>query len=99
MKPCFEKLKAIEDFERLAANAHYRVSKLARECGVSRRTLLRYFVECKKTSPSVWMEAVRWRRAQELAHQHERKKEISNQLGYRYPTNYHRACRNRSEVV
>lgn len=52
-----------KDWEKLVAESDYRVDEMARRCKVSRRQLLRFFLEEFKTTPKHWLDERRARDA------------------------------------
>jgi AraC-like DNA-binding protein len=49
----------MKNWEQTAARCGYSVDKMAKDCKVSRRQLLRFFVEHFKKTPKHWMDDVR----------------------------------------
>jgi AraC-like DNA-binding protein len=74
----------------LAQQANWSVSALAKKCGVSVRTVERYFIKMMGKTPHVWLSEQRHRHANELLRNGRSIKETANRLGYKYPTNFTR---------
>jgi AraC-like DNA-binding protein len=84
------RLDTITDWEVRAELVGFRVSGLARECGVSDRQLRRYF-QCKfGSSPHNWMTANRLKKVVPLLSGDEMVKEIAVRAGFSRQTNFSR---------
>ena len=77
------RLGHIEDWETLAQQCRYCVSKLARRCRVSVRELERFTLEEFHQPPHEWLHALRMKRAVELFRDGSLVKEAADLLGYK----------------
>ena len=78
------KLDDSRDWLALAKQANWSVTKLARLCNISVRTLERHFVKAMGKSPKTWLLEQRQRQAGELLRENGRSvKEIASKLGYK----------------
>ena len=84
------KLKQIQDWTPLARQAAWTVSKLAKLCGVSVRTLERHFLATQGQKPKVWLAAHRQKQAFELLRDGSSPKETASTLCYRYDNHFAR---------
>jgi AraC family transcriptional regulator, transcriptional activator FtrA len=84
------KLNNIQDWTLLAPKANWSASILAKKCGVSVRTLERYFVENMAASPKKWLTAQRQQLARELLCAGSTSKETSYQIGYKHASTFSR---------
>jgi len=80
------KLKYINDWQKLAQEANWSVSTLAKKCGVSTRTLERYFVKNMCKRPKAWLFEQRQSRAIELLRSGSSVKEVAGCLDYKHPS-------------
>jgi len=85
-----KQLQQIDDWETLAANVNWSISDLAKRCGVSTRTLHRYFVRRMGSSTKTWMAKQRQKQAVKLLAHGASIKETSASLGYSLPHNFAR---------
>jgi len=83
-------LHNIYDWPYRAQQANWCVSTLAKSCGVSVRTLERYFLHTFNQSPKNWLTAHRQKRAAELLHDHTTVKETASLIGYTHPSTFTR---------
>jgi transcriptional regulator GlxA family with amidase domain len=84
------RLKHTQNWQKLAQEANWSVSKTAKLCGVSVRTLERhFFVEMGKT-PKTWLVEQRQKQAMELLRNGCSVKETASQLGYQYAQHFSR---------
>ena len=74
------------DWKKLAAASHYKVEALARQCKVSRRTLLRYFLENFKETPKQWLDKVRADTAAEEILRGELLKSVAADVDCKHPS-------------
>jgi len=81
----------IQDWLTLGQQANWSVTKLAKLCGVSARTLERYFIWKVGKIPKAWLIEQRQRRAMELLRSGCLVKETAAELGYRYAHHFSRA--------
>jgi AraC-like DNA-binding protein len=84
------KLSHIQNWPELARQAKWSVSKLAAHCGVSKRTLRRYFLKTMCQNPKAWLAGQRQKQAIELLRDGSSVKETSSQLGYQNPETFSR---------
>jgi transcriptional regulator GlxA family with amidase domain len=78
-------LEDVGNWAELAKSADYRVNKLAEMCGVSRRTLHRFFLRTMKRSPRDFLEGVRLDHGLTLVGTGKSVKEAAWQLGFKDP--------------
>jgi AraC-like DNA-binding protein len=84
------KLKHVQNWPELAKRANWSASALAEQCGVSIRTLERYFLRQMGKSPNLWLSEQRQKKAIELLCDGSSVKEVSGILGYKQATNFTR---------
>jgi AraC family transcriptional regulator, transcriptional activator FtrA len=84
------KLTQIQDWIALAQKAEWSVSKLAKNGGVSVRTLERNFLETHGKMPKAWLAAQRQKLAWELLCECSSVKETASELGYRHAEHFSR---------
>lgn len=92
------RLDAIRDWEARAAEADFRVDRLAERCGVTERQLRRYISLKFDCSPRVWITRIRLEKAQLLIREGKLIKEASAEVNFlhqgslsrRFKTEYHR---------
>lgn len=77
------KLKCVENWPDLAQRANWSAAALAKQCGVSVRTLERQFLERFDECPRVWLAKHRQLRAIELLRDGSTVKEVAGQLDYK----------------
>jgi len=80
----------LKDWPKLASDANWSVSRLAKKCQVSARTLERHFVKTMGKSPKAWLSANRQQRAVELLRAGNSVKETAACLGFKRPGNFSR---------
>ena len=83
-------LRHIENWPELARQANWSVVALAKECGVSVRTLHRFFCKQMGESTKAWLAEQRQRQAFELLRDGCSIKQTASTLGYKQPTNFAR---------
>lgn len=83
-------LKHIKDWPERAGQANWSVQGLARQCGVSTRTIQTFFQRATGESPHSWMTRERLRRAIELLRDGSTVKEAANLLGYKHQNHFAR---------
>jgi AraC family transcriptional activator FtrA len=88
------KLNNNQDWLELARHANWSVSKLAARCGVSERTLRRYFIRHLGQPPKTWLSEQRQRHGYELLCNGSSVKETAACLGYKQSTNFTRKYKN-----
>ena|SRR5215469_7549124 len=84
------RLRNIENWDELADQAKWSVARLAKQCGVSPRTIERYFLEHKRKSPKVWLNEKRQQNAVELLRKGYSVKETADRLRYRWESTFSR---------
>src|SRR5436305_14326778 len=77
-------------WDKLANDAEYKPSRLARVCGVSLRTLQRHFSEKYSVTISAWLTSVRLRAAYARIVAGDRVKEVAFDLGYKQLSHFSR---------
>lgn len=87
-------LNKIQTQPELVLEAKWSASNLARKCGVSLRTLERYFLQELGKTPKAWLLEKRQQRAFEMLREGRSIKETATYLGYKYPTHFARAFKN-----
>ena len=92
------RLDCVTDWSKLAADAKFRVTKLAKDCGVSERQLRRYFLERFGQSPREWIAAARLGNAHALLAKGKMVKEIATQAGFNHPSNFTRSFKQHYKV-
>jgi len=80
------KLNTIQNWPERANHANWSVSGLSKLCGVSRRTLERYFLKHIGKSPKAWLAEQRQQQAIELLQEGNTVKETANCLQYKHPS-------------
>jgi AraC-like DNA-binding protein len=88
------RLIRIKNWSERAKETNWSVSKLASQCGVSRRSLDRYFNANLGKSPKKWLAENRQYCAISLLNAGYSIKEVAYRLGYKYPGNFSRTFRN-----
>ena len=88
-------LQQIRDWVQLARRARWSVAELARLCGISTRTLERYFQETHNQSPAVWLAELRWQESMELLGGGTSVKTTAAELGYRQASTFSREFKKR----
>jgi AraC-like DNA-binding protein len=87
------RLQHIQNWLDLAQQAKWSAAALAKKCGVSVRTLERYFLKNKGTTPIVWLAEQRQKQAWKLLRDGSSVKETAAHLGYKQPGNFSRKFR------
>jgi transcriptional regulator GlxA family with amidase domain len=90
-------LDEISDWEALARENNFRVSRLAQSTGVCQRQLERYFHHKFQLSPRNWLEKLKMADAESLRRQGLPVKEIASITGFKNPTHFSRAHRRHQE--
>lgn len=85
-----KKLAGIKDWAGLAHTAQYRVSVLAKHCGVSTKTLERHIKLFYGQCPREWLHELLMARAMELLPECDSIKAVAMELGYDQPQNFTR---------
>jgi AraC-like DNA-binding protein len=80
------RLLAIENWTELAIKAEFRAPHLSLLCGVTPKTLQRFFRAQFGVSPRRWLDEARDDEAAKLVLDGKRTKEIAYQLGYKHPS-------------
>src|SRR3974390_1521480 len=88
------RLDYVQDWNKLAARAHFRVAVLARDCGVSERQLRRYFRKQFGRSPREWMTITRLGKVRPLLTTGKSVKEIATPAGFNHQSNFARSFKN-----
>jgi transcriptional regulator GlxA family with amidase domain len=84
------KLDHLQNWPELAREAKWSVSALAKNCGVSVRTLHRHFLKQMGKNTKTWLAEQRQRNARELLCDGSSIKATASCLGYKQPTNFTR---------
>jgi AraC-like DNA-binding protein len=84
------KLQHVKNWQELARQAQWSASALARQCGVSVRTLHRFCLRKTKKNLKTWLVEQRLRVAVELLRENSRIKDTAATLGYKSPSNFAR---------
>ena len=84
------KLNQIQNWTKLAAEAKWSAANLAKRCGVSERTLRRFFLRLTGKGIKVWMAEQRQTLAVELLSRGSSVKETASCLNYKQQTNFAR---------
>jgi AraC-like DNA-binding protein len=84
------KLNYIEDWVKLARTSNWSASMLAKECGVSVRSLHRFFLRTMGKNTKAFLAELSQIYAQELLNVGSSIKETALCLGYRHPTSFSR---------
>ena len=79
----------------LGRQAQWSVVKLSTLCGVSTRTLERYFQETYQQTPEHWLAELRWRQALELVREGVPVKTMAAELGYQQASTFSREFKKR----
>jgi AraC-like DNA-binding protein len=79
-----------QTWEGLAGKVQYKPALLARECGVSLRTLQRHFRKTYQTTASDWLRKMRMREAYARLQEGFRVKEVAIDLGYKQMSHFSR---------
>lgn len=80
------RLHKIQNWPERAQTANWCASTLAKDCGVSLRTLERYFLKGMCKSPKKWLAEQRQQRASALIQAGSTVKETAAQLDYKHPS-------------
>jgi transcriptional regulator GlxA family with amidase domain len=78
-------LAQIQDWPKRAQAAKWCATTLAKHCGVSVRTLERFFLKSMGKSPKQWLSDQRQQRANELIQDGSSVKETAGMLDYKHP--------------
>ncbi len=84
------KLNSIQNWPELARQANWCATTLAKRCGISRDTLLRYFLERFGKTTKAWLAEQRQQQAIELLRDGSSIKETAAYMGYKQQTNFTR---------
>jgi AraC-like DNA-binding protein len=79
------RLNYVKDWQLSARKANWSVETLAKHCGVSTRTLRRFFLKTEGKSVKAWLDEQRQKLASELLSEGSSVKEIASQVGYAHP--------------
>jgi AraC-like DNA-binding protein len=84
------RLNHIHNWPELAQQANWSAALLANECGVSLRTLERFFRKQMGNTPKAWLSEQRQKEAAEFLRNGASVKEAAFQFGYRYAHHFSR---------
>jgi AraC-like DNA-binding protein len=79
-----------QNWDELAYEVNWSASKLAKKCGVSVRTLQRYFIKQLDKTPKAWLTKQRQYKAFDLLRGGKSVKETASQLGYQHQQHFSR---------
>lgn len=85
------KLNQIQNWPEMLRQANWKLSEMAKHCGVSLRALERYLLRKFGKCPRAWLAEMRMRQAVELLRDGSNVKEVAAVLGYKHPTHFSRA--------
>jgi transcriptional regulator GlxA family with amidase domain len=89
------RLVKIQDWPELARKANWSITKMARLCGVSSRTLERYFQETCHQTPERWLAELRWWQARASVHEGISVKAVAAESGYQQASTFSREFKRR----
>jgi transcriptional regulator GlxA family with amidase domain len=92
-------LNQITDWPERAKQAKWSAAALARQCGVSVRTLHRYFLKHLRQNTKLWLAEQRHHNARELLSKGASVKETAACLGYQHPNNFTRYYKSRAGIL
>jgi AraC-like DNA-binding protein len=92
------KLNHIQNWHELARETKWSASALAKKCGVSVRTLHRYFLQHMGKNPKDWLAEQRQHNALKLLCNGSSIKETAACLGYKQPNNFTRHYKSRTGI-
>mgnify|MGYP002141458769 CR=1 FL=1 len=84
------RLYRVNNWEQLAEEARYSTQNLAKVCGVSARSLERYFMLARRATPHHWLNELRQRKALGLIGTGLSVKEAAAVLYYKQPSHFSR---------
>jgi AraC-like DNA-binding protein len=87
------RLDRITNWAQRAGQSGYRVSILAKDCGVTDRQLRRYFLETFQCSPRQWMNARKFEWVHAALAGGELAKNLVQQAGFSHPSHFSRALK------
>jgi transcriptional regulator GlxA family with amidase domain len=85
------RLDSVDDWDKLAARARFRVTRLAKDCDVSERQLRRFFKKNFGQSPRKWLAAKRLGKVRALLVTGKSIKEVAAQAGFHHQSNFARS--------
>ena len=80
------RLHQVQNWPKLARQAKWSAATMAKDCGVSLRTLERYFLKEIGKHPKAWLSEQRQQLANELIRGGSSVKETAAQLDYKHPS-------------
>ena len=80
------RLNQVQNWPELARQAHWSAATLAKNCGISLRTLERYFLKEMGKRPKTWLTEQRQWEANELIQGGSSVKETAAQLDFKHPS-------------
>ena len=95
---CVQRGESAVSWEQLAKEAHFRPHALAEVCGVSMRTLQRYFRAQYNQTVSDWLREMRLNEALHSLKACDSVKEVAFELGYKQPSHFTRDFKKRFGV-
>ena len=90
------KLNSEQDWQELARQANWRVTRLSKLCNISTRTLEMYFHKHFSIAPKIWLAKQRQQQAVELLRDGSTVKETAAQLGFKHPQHLSREFKKHS---
>lgn len=85
------RLQQIQNWPELTRKSNWHAATLAKNCGVSLRTLLRFFRKHTGKSPRAWLVEQRQEHAAKLTSQPDSSVKVTAiDLGYKHPTHFSR---------
>jgi AraC-like DNA-binding protein len=84
------KLPYVQDWPELARHSKWSAATLAKQCGVSLRTLERYFLKQFRSSPKKWLSEKRQHTAVQMLRGGYSVKEVASYLGYQSQAHFSR---------
>jgi transcriptional regulator GlxA family with amidase domain len=86
----------IQNWLELAKETNWSASTLAQKCGVSTRTMERFFLKQTGEPPKAWLTRQRLRLATELLHGGALVKQTSSDVGYKHAGDFSREFKKRT---
>ena len=87
-----------QNWSERAREAQWSASALAKLCGITVRTLHRYFLKQMGVNPKIWLAEQRQKEAMNLLRDGSSIKETATALGYKEPGSFIRRCKNQMGI-
>jgi len=84
------RLNHVQNWPDLAQKANWSVTTMAKDCGVSSRSLQRHFLKTFGKSPKTWLLEQRQKKAVEFLQRGSSVKEVSSKVGYQHVSAFSR---------